>query len=67
MSPSRNSPTADMEDKAQKIAALRDLAIEEMNILGKEKQEIVKKIRTERDQQRIKKLKEELGLNKETQ
>ena len=45
MSPSRNSPTADMEDKAQKIAALRDLAIEEMNILGKEKQEIVKKIK----------------------
>ena len=57
----------DINDKVQKITALHDLANEEMGVLVKEKQEIIKKIRVEKDQQLIKKVRSELGLKEKTQ
>jgi hypothetical protein len=62
----KHSTKANVDDKAKKIAIICDLASNEIEILGKEKQEIVKKIKKERDQQRVEKLKEELGLKEKS-
>jgi hypothetical protein len=67
MNSAQNSSDKKVDEKAKKIAALRDLADGEMANLKQEKQEAVKKIKADKDHGRLTQLRERLDLTKNVQ
>ena len=62
MNTTKHPQTTNIDDKIQKISALRDLANNEIATLINEKREIVKRLVRTNDQKKIEKLRAQLGI-----